>query len=61
MRICLASEKSFLTYLFIQLLEQRVDALGLATLKDKLVAIAGLHFPISLSQLEKYLGLTGYL
>jgi len=61
MRICLASEKSFLTYPSIQLLEQWVDALGLATLKDKLVAIAGLCFSISLSQLEKYLGLTGYL
>jgi len=61
MRICLASEKSFLTYSSIQLLGQRVDALGLATLEDKLVAIAGLRFPISLSQLEKYLGLTGYL
>jgi len=61
MRICLASEKSFLTYPFIQLLEQRVDALGLATLKDKLVAIAGLCFSISLSQLEKYLDLTEYL
>jgi len=30
-------------------------------LKDKLVAIAGLHFFISLRQLEKYLGLTEYL
>jgi len=30
-------------------------------LKDKLVAIAGLCFSISLSQLEKYLGLTEYL
>jgi len=61
MRICLAPEKSFLTYPFIQLLGQWVDVLGLATLKDKLVAIAGLCFSISLSQLEKYLGLTGYL
>jgi len=61
MRICLTSEKSFLTYSFIQLLEQRVDALGLATSEDKLVAIAGLCFSISLSQLEKYLGLTEYL
>jgi len=61
MRICLSSKKSFLTYSFIQLLKQRVDALELATLKDKLVAIAGLHFSISLRQLEKYLGLTEYL
>jgi len=30
-------------------------------LKDKLVVIAGLHFSISLRQLEKYLGLTEYL
>jgi len=61
MRICLSSEKSFLTYLFIQLLEQQVDTLELATSEDKLVAIAGLCFSISLSQLEKYLGLTEYL
>jgi len=61
MGICLSSEKSFLTYLSVQLLEQWVDELGLATLKDKLVTIAGLCFSISLSQLEKYLDLTGYL
>jgi len=61
MRICLSSEKSFLTYSFIQLLKQRVDALKLVTSEDKLVAIADLCFSISLSQLEKYLGLTGYL
>jgi len=61
MRICLSSEKSFLIYSSVQLLEQWVDVLGLATLKDKLVAIAGLCFSISLRQLEKYLGLTGYL
>ncbi len=61
MRICLWSKKSFLIYLFIQLLKQRVDVLELATSEDKLVTIAGLCFSISLSQLEKYLGLTGYL
>jgi len=61
MRICLSSEKSFLTYLFIQLLKQQVNVLELITLKDKLVAIAGLCFSISLRQLEKYLGLTEYL
>ncbi len=61
MRICLSSEKSFLTYLSVQLLKQWVDVLELVTLKDKLVAIAGLCFSISLSQLEKYLDLTEYL
>jgi len=61
MRICLSSEKSFLTYLFIQLLKQQVNTLELATSEDKLVAIAGLCFFISLSQLKKYLGLTRYL
>jgi hypothetical protein len=44
--------KVFLTYLFIQLLKQQVDALELATSEDKLVAIADLCFSISLSQLE---------
>jgi len=42
-------------------LKQQVDALELVTSEDKLVAIAGLCFFISLSQLEKYLGLTEYL
>ena len=61
MNIHLAPKKSFLGYPSVQLLGQKVDALGLATAEDKLAAITSLAFPKTLSQLEKYLGLTGYL
>ena len=59
--ICLSSKKSFLGYPSIQLLGQRVDALGLVSAHDKLDAIARLAFPKILRQLDHYLGLTGYL
>ncbi len=60
-RICLSSEKSFLDYFLVQLLGQWVDALGLATLEVKLAAIINLEFLRTLTQLEHYLELTGYL
>ena len=59
--ICLSPKKSFLGYPSVQLLGQKVDALGLATDKEKLAAIARLCFPRNLRQLDHYLGLTGYL
>ena len=59
--VCLSPRKSFLGYPSVQLLGQRVDALGMATDDDKLEAIAKLAFPKTLRQLEHYLGLTGYL
>ena len=61
MNIHLSPKKSFLGYPSVHLLGQKVDALGLATAEDKLAAITSLAFPQTLSQLEKYLGLTGYL
>ena len=59
--ICLSPKKSFLAYPSVHLLGQRVDALGLATDEEKLVATARLAFPRTLQQLDHYLGLTGYL
>ena len=59
--ICLSPKKSFLGYPAVQLLGQCVNALGLATAKDKLAAIVNIKFPRTLSALEKYLGMTGYL
>ena len=59
--ICLSPNKSFLGYPTVQLLGQRVDALGLATAEDKLAAITNLEFPQTLRQLETYLRMTGYL
>ena len=61
LNIHLSPKKSFLGYPSVQLLGQKVDALGLATAEDKLAAISNLQFPKTLAQLEKYLGLTGYL
>lgn len=61
MNIHLSPKKSFLGYPSVQLLSQKVDALGLATASEKLAAIVNLCFPRTLKQLEKYLGLTGYL
>ena len=58
--IALAPNKSFLGYPSVKLLGQKVDAFGLATDEEKRAAIAKLIFPISLSLLETYLGMTGY-
>ena len=53
--------KSFFGYFSIQLFEQKVYALKLATTEDKFRVISFLFFPKTLTQLEKYLGLIGYL
>lgn len=53
--------KCHIGYPSIQLLGQKVDALGLATAEDKLVAIRKIKLPQTLKDLERYLGLTGYL
>jgi len=61
MKIYFLLKKFYLTYLFIQLLSQQVNALSLVTLKDKLIIIFKIKFSLSLSQLEKYLDLIDYL
>ena len=53
--------KAFLGYPSVQLLGQKVDSLGLWTAEDKLKAISKLAFPDTLSKLETYLGMTGWL
>ena len=53
--------KAFLGYPSVQLLGQKVDSLGLWTAEDKLKAIFKLAFPETLSKLETYLGMTGWL
>ena len=53
--------KSYIGYPSVKLLGQRVDSLGLSTAEEKLEAISKLQFPLTLSALETYLGLTGYL
>lgn len=61
MNIHLSPKKSFLGFPSVHLLGQKVDAFRLATAEEKLAAIANLRFPFTLSSLEYYLGLTGYL
>lgn len=53
--------KSFLNYLDVGLLGQQINSLGLTTLEKKLKAIKLLTYLKTLSVLEYYLGLTGYL
>lgn len=59
--IHLSPTKSFIGYPSVSLLGQKVDALGLSTAVEKLEAITRLVFPATLSKLETYLGMTGYL
>ncbi|KAI1005666.1 hypothetical protein K3495_g2549 [Podosphaera aphanis] len=59
--IYLSPKKCFLSYPFVALLGQRVDALGLSSAEDKLAAIAKITFPRTPKQLEYYLGLTSWL
>ena len=53
--------KFYVGYPSVKLLGQRVDSLGLSTAEEKLEAILKLEFPLTLSALETYLGLIGYL
>ena len=43
------------------MLGERVDSIGISAPEDKLQAIASLEFPLTLQQLEHYLGVTGWL
>ena len=61
MRITLNSAKSYLDYLSIILLRQRVDAFELTILKKKLGAITKLTFSHTLKDLETYLDMTEWL
>ena len=61
MNIHLSPRKSFLGYPSVHLLSQKINTLDLTTAEEKLTAISNLAFPETLSQLEKYLGITEYL
>lgn len=60
LRLKLAPKKAFIGFPSIRLLGQRVDALGLYTPQDKLKAIQSLKFPLTLKDLEHYIGLTSW-
>lgn len=59
--IRLSPKKSYLGYPTVALLGQKVDAFGLTIAADKLAAISSLQFPVTLKDLETYLGFTGWL
>ncbi|RJE17221.1 Integrase core domain protein, partial [Aspergillus sclerotialis] len=50
--VAIAPHKSFIGYPDVQLLGQRVDAMGLTTTEDKIKAVQELKFPRTLSDLE---------
>lgn len=59
--ITLKAVKTYLDYLSISLLGQKVDSFELATSADKLKAITELPFSRTLKDLKTYLDMTGYL
>ena len=59
--ILIKPTKFFLNYPDVELLEQKVNSLGLTTSDEKLKAIRLLAYLDTLGALEYYLGLTGYL
>lgn len=58
--ITLAPEKCFVGYHSVELLGHVVDRLGLYTNPQKVKAIKSVEFPANLSQLENWIGITGY-
>jgi len=58
--VTLSGTKSYIGFLSVTLLGQRVDGLGLSTAEDKMAAIKALSFPATLKDLETYLGMTGW-
>lgn len=55
----LSPAKCYVGYHSVELLGHHVDRFGRSTLEQKVEAIANLHFPINLRELEYFLGLTG--
>lgn len=59
--IFIKSSKTFLVYLFVRFLKQKVDFLKLITDEKKLRAINKLKFSVTLKQLKHYLDVTNWL
>ena len=60
-RISLAVTKSFLTYFFVILLDQRVDNLDMFITAEKIIVIISLRFSFSLRDLEIFMKFTNWL
>jgi hypothetical protein len=61
MKITLSPQKTFIAFPSVQLLGQNVSLLGMTAADDKLKVILELEFPVTLADLDTYLGLTGWL
>ena len=59
--ILISPTKTFLGYSNVSLLGRKVDSFGMAIAEDKLKVISQIFYPVTLGDLEYYLGLTGYL
>lgn len=59
--ISIKPSKSFFNYPDVELLDQKINSLGLTTLEEKFRAISLFNFSKTLGMLKYYLGLTGYL
>ncbi len=57
-KVILFSKKSFLNYLFVILLEQKIDIFDSIALIDKIATIKDLNFLYKLVDLKLYLNLT---
>lgn len=60
-RISLSAKKSFLAYPSVQLLGFEVNALGLCNTEERVAALRSIPFPKTLGELDRWLGLTGFL
>jgi hypothetical protein len=58
--VTLSPKKTYLNYPSITLLGQKVDAFGLSTIEERIVAIKAIRFPKDLKALKTYLGLANY-
>ena len=61
LRIASLLKKSFIRYLFINLLGFKVNSLSLLNIKECVTVINKLEYPINLYNLERYLGYTVFL
>ena len=59
--IVLDPTKTFLGFPSTTLLSQKVDSFSMAAASEKIQAISGFTFPITLQDLEHYLGLMGWM
>lgn len=59
--LSIALNKSFIGYLSVELLDFRVNGLGLTTTTERVAAFRDLAFPSTLKALEQYSGMSGFI